>query len=38
MCNLSMSDNYTIQEWNELSKSKEKKCFNNFIYLYNKSI
>jgi hypothetical protein len=30
-CNLSMSDNYTIQEWNGLSKlkQKEKKCFNN---------
>jgi len=27
-CNLSMSDNYTIQEWCELSedKSKKKKC------------
>ena len=30
-CNLSMSDNYTIQEWSELSPGKEKKrrcgCF-----------
>ena len=25
-CNLSMSDNYTIKEWNDLSKPKEKKC------------
>lgn len=25
-CNLSMSDNDTIKEWNELSKPKEKKC------------
>ena len=24
-CNLSMSDNYTIQEWSELSPEKEKK-------------
>ena len=27
-CNLSMSDNYTIKQWTELSKEKEKKCFN----------
>ena len=38
-CNLSMSDNYTISEWNELSNNKEihlneknsKKCINCFI-------
>ena len=24
-CNLSMSDNYTIQEWNELTKDKVKR-------------
>jgi len=24
-CNLSMSDNYTIQEWNQLTKDKDKK-------------
>ena len=23
-CNLSMSDNYTIQEWNQLTKDKDK--------------
>jgi|TARA_B110000967_G_C18841937_1_gene539857 5-methylcytosine-specific restriction endonuclease McrA len=28
-CNLSMSDNYTIKQWNELSKPKDKKCFSN---------
>ena len=28
-CNLSMSNNYTIQEWNKLSQGKKKKkCFN----------
>jgi len=26
-CNLSMSDNYTIQEWNKLSPNKNKYCF-----------
>ena len=28
-CNLSMSDNYTIQEWNDFTKDKKKKfsCF-----------
>ena len=26
-CNLSMSNNYTIQEWNKLSQGKKKKCF-----------
>ena len=25
-CNLSMSDNYTIQEWIKLTKLKKKKC------------
>ena len=29
-CNLSMSDNYTIQEWSELSPEKEKKRFSCF--------
>ena len=29
-CNLSMSDNYTIQEWSELSPEKEKKTFGCF--------
>ena len=29
-CNLSMSDNYTIQEWTELSPEKEKKRFGCF--------
>lgn len=29
-CNLSMSDNYTIQEWSELSPEKEKKRFGCF--------
>ena len=29
-CNLSMSDNYTIQEWNELSPDKDKKKFSCF--------
>ena len=29
-CNLSMSDNYTIQEWSELSPNKEKKRFGCF--------
>ena len=28
-CNLSMSDNYTIQEWTQLSKPKNK-CLNCF--------
>ena len=32
-CNLSMSDNYTIQEWSNLSENKNKnkrKCFSYF--------
>ena len=29
-CNLSMSDNYTIKEWNILSGKKEKKFMNCF--------
>ena len=29
-CNLSMSDNYTIQQWSELSPEKEKKRFSCF--------
>ena len=29
-CNLSMSDNYTIQEWVTFSKPKKKKCCNCF--------
>ena len=27
-CNLSMSDNYTIQEWNKLTPEKNKGCCN----------
>jgi|TARA_B110000902_G_C13879618_1_gene426176 hypothetical protein len=30
-CNLSMSDNYTIQEWTQLSKPKNK-CLNCFSF------
>jgi hypothetical protein len=26
-CNLSMSNNYTIQQWNELNGPKQSKCF-----------
>ena len=29
-CNLSMSNNYTIQEWIKLSKPKKKKCLGCF--------
>ena len=29
-CNLSMSDNYTIEEWNKLTKQKEKSKRNLF--------
>tara|TARA_B110000211_G_C13586149_1_gene338401 strand:+ start:74 stop:436 length:363 start_codon:yes stop_codon:yes gene_type:complete len=29
-CNLSMSDNYIIEEWNKLSKPKKKKFYNCF--------
>ena len=29
-CNLSMSDNYTISEWNKLSNKREKKCLKCF--------
>tara|TARA_Y100000591_G_scaffold263577_1_gene236732 strand:- start:810 stop:1142 length:333 start_codon:yes stop_codon:yes gene_type:complete len=26
-CNLSMSNNYTIEQWNQLNGQKQKKCF-----------
>ena len=29
-CNLSMSDNYTIQEWIKLSGEKQTRCFSCF--------
>ena len=29
-CNLSMSDNYTIEEWNKLSNTDKKTCKNYF--------
>ena len=31
-CNLSMSDNYTIKQWTELSKEKRKEMFLKFDY------
>ena len=30
-CNLSMSDNYTIKEWNNLNRSKFKKWWGKYI-------
>ena len=33
-CNLSMSDNYTIKEWNLFIKPKKLNCFETLIYYF----
>jgi hypothetical protein len=35
-CNLSMSNNYTIQEWNQLSQGKKKENVLNVVKKYAK--